>query len=296
MKQQIAGFLGELAEELGWSPELEQARVREETTQPEKKTKPAVLTPDPQRIEDLRSLATPVDRLRAELDHLHATVKHLGSEVIQLRAQMAQIRSLPTPPDAPEIDELTPAPVPGVLPATATRTVVEPQIETEAKPEPVADVAQRETAAPEARPWPPQLVPKPDVEPAGTRVTDRPTVNTDPVEAVAAASVAVESVSVSEATQSGSSRLNTSEPSSTPAVSEPTTGPASQPAEAASTATPTVVEIDTHDSALEMFPSEPSASRGDSADAQAETEPERHGRGAAGYVKSIYRRMGGNES
>ena len=36
MKQQIAGFLGELAEELGWAPELDEARVRPEITRPER--------------------------------------------------------------------------------------------------------------------------------------------------------------------------------------------------------------------------------------------------------------------
>ena len=78
MKQQIAGFLGELAEELGWAPELEQARVRPEMSKPARPQEPAILTPDPG---DLRSLATPVDRMRGELEQLRATVKHLGSEV-----------------------------------------------------------------------------------------------------------------------------------------------------------------------------------------------------------------------
>ena len=184
MKQQIAGFLGELAEELGWSPKLEHARVREETTQPEKK-RPTVVTPDPQKLENLRSLATPADRLQAELNQLHATVKHLGSEVIQLRAQMAQIRSLPTPPDAPEIDELAPERVPSEPPATASRTVVEPEVETEA----VADVVQTNTAAPEARPWPPQLVPRPDVEPAAAVATYQPVPSTEAVKAATAVAV-----------------------------------------------------------------------------------------------------------
>ena len=78
MKQQIAGFLGELAEELGWAPELEHARVRPEMSKPARPQEPALLTPDPG---DLRSLATPVDRMRGELEQLRATVKHLGSEV-----------------------------------------------------------------------------------------------------------------------------------------------------------------------------------------------------------------------
>ena len=262
MKQQIAGFLGELAEELGWSPELEQARVREETTQPEKK-RPTVITPDPQTLENLRSLATPVDRLQAELTQLHATVKHLGSEVIQLRTQMAQIRSLPTPPDAPEIDELAPALVPGDPPATVSRTVVEPEVETEA----VADVVQTETAAHEARPWPPQLVPRPDVEPAAAAVaTDQPVPGTEPAKTATAV-----------------------------AVSEPTAEPTSPPAEAVSVSTPTVVEVDSPDSALELFPSEPAASESDSTDPQADTESGERDRGAAGYVKSLYRRMGGGQ-
>ena len=261
MKQQIAGFLGELAEELGWSPELEHARVREETTRPEKK-RPTIVTPDPQKLENLRSLATPADRLQAELNQLHATVKHLGSEVIQLRAQMAQIRSLPTPPDAPEIDELAPERVPGEPPATASRTVVEPEVETEA----VADVVQTETAAREARPWPPQLVPRPDVERAAAVATDQTVPSTEPVKAAAAV-----------------------------AVSEPTAEPPSPPAEAASISTPTVVEVDTPDSALELFPSEPAAPESDSTDPQAETESEEGDRGAAGYVKSLYRRMGGTQ-
>ena len=101
MKQQIAGFLGELAEELGWAPDLDQARVRPELSRPEKPRKAAVFTPD-QR--DIRSLATPDERMRGELEQLRASVKHLGSEVTQLRAQMAHLRRLPAPPDAEDID------------------------------------------------------------------------------------------------------------------------------------------------------------------------------------------------
>ena len=76
---------------------------------------------------------------------------------------------------------------------------------------------------------------------------------------------------------------------------EPTAEPASPPAEAASISTPTVVEVDAPDSALELFPSEPAAPESDSTDPRAETESEERDRGAAGYVKSLYRRMGGTQ-
>ena len=100
MKDRIAGFLGELAEELGWTPDFEHARVRPETTGPAIR-RPTVLTPD----DDSATLrATPVERMQTEINQLHSTVKHLGSEVIQLRAQMAKSRSVPVPPDAEEAE------------------------------------------------------------------------------------------------------------------------------------------------------------------------------------------------
>ncbi len=119
MKQQIAGFMGELAEELGWAPELADARVRPEVSQPATPRKPALLSAD----RDPNSLATPVDRMLRELEQLRATVKHLGTEVIQLRAQMAHLRRLPSPPDA---DETNVAEAAGSGVAVAAAPPIEP--------------------------------------------------------------------------------------------------------------------------------------------------------------------------
>ena len=127
MKEQIAGFLGELAEELGWEPDLEEPRVRPEITEREKQAEkpaastPVALTPDPAPQE-----GTPaIDRLRAELHQLRSTVKHLGAEVIQLRSQLAQLRDLPVPPDAEQPESNAPrttAPEPAVLSPVAPST------------------------------------------------------------------------------------------------------------------------------------------------------------------------------
>ncbi len=74
MKRQIAAFLGELAEELGWAPELEESRVRPEETGSENRTSERMPSVVPR-------FASPVDILSAELKQLRKTVNHLGSEV-----------------------------------------------------------------------------------------------------------------------------------------------------------------------------------------------------------------------
>ena len=152
MKQQIAGFLGELAEELGWAPELEQARVRPEMSKPARPQEPAILTPDPG---DLRSLATPVDRMRGELEQLRATVKYLGSEVIQLRAQMAHLRRLPAPPDADATDVAAAIAMDSAAEVDAASAVEIPQIK---------GVSTAKGVEPDSRPWPPPLITKPAEE------------------------------------------------------------------------------------------------------------------------------------
>ena len=275
MRQQIAGFLGELAEELGWAPDLDHARVKPETSRPERPKKSAVIMPDPQ---DLRSLATPVDRLRAELDQLHSTVKHLGSEIIQLRAQM---RRLPAPPDADVVDDVTPE-----IDVAAGPPHVDPD-GTERPPiEGVSDTA---TAEPEARPWPPQLVPVPTAEPAPTVTPSQPDAATEP--AATEAPAARESVDTDRVTAT----VANDGPHGT--EQEPTPEPVAEPAAVLSEPTPNVVEVDAPDSALELFPSEPASPADDTAGAEERNEvaqEQEDEAGATAYGKSLYRRMGGS--
>lgn len=99
MKRQIAAFLGELAEELGWAPELEESRVRPEETESAHRTSERMPSVVPR-------FASPVDILSAELKQLRKTVNHLGSEVTHLRTQLAKVRRMPIPPDAEESSSL----------------------------------------------------------------------------------------------------------------------------------------------------------------------------------------------
>ena len=282
MKQQIAGFLGELAEELGWAPDLDQARVRPEMSQPEQPQTPAVPAPDPR---DLRSLTTPVERMRGELQQLRATVKHLGSEVTQLRAQMAHLRRLPVPPDADDPDVAEAA---GSGVEVAAAAPVEPsRTDGEA-------VSTTEAGVPEARPWPPQLVTRPAAEAAAAVSGQQPVADRPPV---AEAPPAHEPVEQSENVESAVNRAaDDTAPEATPA--DPAAGSVDQQPAAQETATTsTVEEVDEAESGLELFASEP-ASGGDDqshdetpsgAGVKDSTDVKRSG-------KSLYRRMGSGTS
>lgn len=260
IKEQIAGFLGELAEELGWTPELEDARVKPERSEPATRRQPAVLTPDPR---DPLSLTTPFDRMRAELVELRSTVKHLGAEIIQVRAQMAQLRHLPAPPDASDVNVAVPPPR-----DDHSRTEV-------------AAVSHSEAAEPEARPWPPKVA--------------SPPAAAAPMLAARESSDATE-----EGTEIGHSEARQLKPT------RPAVEPIPEPAEAAidhvaATASkddaPTVIAVDEPDSALELFPAEPGTNEDDPADgADGTGSAEADAPGSTGYMKSLYRRMGGGAS
>lgn len=187
MKQQIAGFLGELAEELGWAPELAQARVRPEMSQPPTPRKPVVLSADSR---DPNSLATPVEGMLRELEQLRATVKHLGSEVIQLRAQMAHLRRLPSPPDADRA-EVAEAVGGGVVVAAAS-PIEPPQPDREA----VSTGAVSTTDASELQPRPrrPQRVNTPATETAAVVSVHQPVSERSPAVEAPPGSLARESV------------------------------------------------------------------------------------------------------
>lgn len=141
MKHQIASFLGELAEELGWEPELEdEIRVKGETNEPAQQT----------AQKDARS-SSHAARLARDLRQLREKLEHLSSEVTELRAQMARLRGVPAPPDAlpqPPIEWQDAAPPP---PALGLGT---PPAESPAAASPALS-SQIESA--EDRPWPPRL-------------------------------------------------------------------------------------------------------------------------------------------
>ena len=98
MKRQIADFLGELAEEMGWAPQAPEPRI----TPPRLPASPST-TPRAPRQDDT---------LRSEVTRLRGTVEHLSSEITNLRAEMARLRNLPAPPDAFEaaVPEVASAP------------------------------------------------------------------------------------------------------------------------------------------------------------------------------------------
>ncbi len=133
MKHQIASFLGELAEELGWEPELEdEIRVKGETNEPAHKT----------AQKDARS-SSHAARLARDLRQLREKLEHLSSEVTELRAQMARLRGVPAPPDAlpqPPVEWQDAAPPPPALGPAAPSPALSSQIESA-----------------EDRPWPPRL-------------------------------------------------------------------------------------------------------------------------------------------
>ena len=266
MKHRIAGFLGELAEELGWTPELEHARVKPETTERTPIRSPSVLTPD----DDSPALrATPVERMQAEINQLQSTVKHLGSEVINLRAQMAKLRSVPVPPDA--------MPVRADDSGAYARTESGPHdldrpSETDAgQHESAAHLSAMPAVEPAERQWPPRLVPVP-----------APVV-TAPHNALFGQSEDTEDIEETESTSP--TDVPASEPATVevgglaaqpeptgcveiapaPSVQETPDGPVTEtpaqrlePEPYPAASAPTIIEIgDSPEAGLELFPSEP---------------------------------------
>ena len=250
MKQQIAGFLGELAEELVWAPELAHARVRPEMSQPATPRQPAVLSADPR---DPNSLSTPVDRMLRELEQLRATVKHLGSEVIHLRAQMAHLRRLPSPPDAGETDVAEA--VGGRVAVAAAPHIEPPQADRDAVS--TDAVSTTDATEPETRPRRPQLVTTPAAETASAVSVHQPVSERSPAVEAPPASLANESVNHSEVVES------------TVDSAPDDTGPAA---------------------GLELFASEPSSNGDDQPDEALSAAGTGGSAGAKGHVKSRRRR------
>ena len=267
MKHRIAGFLGELAEELGWTPEFEQARVKPETTETTPMRRPTVLTPD----DDSPALrATPVERMQVEINQLHSTVKHLGSEVINLRAQMAQLRSVPVPPDArPESPDAGDAFArTESLPRDFDRTG-----ETDAgQSKSVAHLSAAPAVEPVERPWPPRLIPVPaPVVPDPHSASSQPRGDSEEVESTSPRDVPAPTPAAAEVRSltaqpepAGSVEISqASSADETP--DEPPIDAAAQPMEveppAPAASSPTIIEIgDSPESGLELFPSEPDPS------------------------------------
>lgn len=271
MKQQIAGFLGELAEELGWAPELDEARVRTETSRPERPGKPAVLTPDPR---NLRSLSTPIDRMRIELDQLRATVKHLGSEVIQLRAQMAQLRRLPLPPDADDAALME-----------------------------VEGGSHKETMEPEAGPWAPHLVTTAVTEPVSVVSSHHPVPAGSPAVEVPRTAPAPEPVGRGgnvESTVDDTPDISEPEATSDEVVTDPVATSVDDRSLAPTTtgASAPASDVDEPEDGLELFASESAQDEADrragGKNPSAADTPDRADKtDKKGLVKSLYRRMGG---
>ena len=145
MKRQIAEFLGELAEELGWEPELEDQRVRLE---PETTTPVGILKirSEPEPPARTRVASSPPD-LNTEVRHLRSSLNHLSSEVTHLRAEMARLKKLPAPPDS-ERDA-----------STAAESKWTPKVAESKRVTPTA------AGMGDIRPWPAHLVPQPAPEP-----------------------------------------------------------------------------------------------------------------------------------
>ena len=278
MKHRIAGFLGELAEELGWTPEFEHARIKPERTRPPEKataSRPAVLTPD----DDSPALrASPVALLQAEVKQLHSTGRHLGSEVISLRAQMAKLRSLPIPPDADTEDADR-----NDATADSTQHTLDRFSPSDAgQDESTATRASVRVREPEARPWPPRLIPVPPVEPASSSastpkdgdneamgdaaavadvIPQLPAAAPDLETAVQPQPAAVVEAAAMSPAHDGHDAHEVVEPVSPSAEAVP---------DAPGTRSPTIIEIgDSPESGLELFPSEPGPSASLSAEADA---------------------------
>ncbi len=287
MKHRIAGFLGELAEELGWTPQFEQARVKPATTETAPKRRPTVLTPD----DDSPALrATPVERMQAEINQLCSTVKHLGSEVINLRAQMAQLRSVPVPPDAKaeHADGGDAYARTESLPDDFDRPS-----ETDAgRDESPAHLSAAPAVEPAERPWPPRLIPVPaTVVTAPHRTSSRQLGDTEEIEstsptAVPAATPATAEVGGVTAQPEPAGTVEIAQaPSVDETPDEPVIDASAQPTEvepqAPAASSPTLIEIgDTPESGLGLFPSEPGPSEDVTAGAGANASTEDADRGS----------------
>jgi hypothetical protein len=285
MKHRIAGFLGELAEELGWTPEFEQARVKPETTEITPIRVPRVLTPD----DDSPALrATPVERMQAELNQLHSTVKHLGSEVINLRAQMAQLRSVPVPPDAkpqPTDDGDAHART-GSVPRDCDR----PGETCTGQDESSAHLSAATAVEPVERPWPPRLIPVPaPVVPDPDGASSQPRRDTEAAESASPSEVPAPTPATAEVPglTAQPDPAGSVEIAQAPSADETPAGPvieaSAQPTEvesgARSASVPTIIEIgDSPESGLELFPSEPDSSENVTAGAGASTPTDDTGR------------------
>ena len=123
MKKQIADFLGELAEEMGWSPEPGEPRITQPTSKPARPVAPATDRVQSAAPPPLAAPAAPtanapstapagrapsqfearthrMDLIETQVKQLRRTVEHLASEITNLRTEMARLRHMPAPPDA----------------------------------------------------------------------------------------------------------------------------------------------------------------------------------------------------
>ena len=268
MQDRIGGFLGELTEELGWTPKLEHARVKPATTETTMQ-RPRVLTPD----DDSPELwATPVERLQAEVSQLRSTVKPLGSEVINLRAQMAKLRSVPVPPDAEDVEaaEIARArPRSGQDESTPTQSTwydfYRPTQEDESHTISTVPLSAGPGVEQGERPWPPRLIPVPPranatiPEPAtvSEHCEDTPVGPSEPRESRERVAVDASETPTS-ATPNPSVETDSTTPAHEAADRGPAEPPTSEPESDNLTTAPTIIEIDdAPESGPELFPSEP---------------------------------------
>ena len=234
MKRQIAEFLGELAEELGWEPELEDQRVRLE---PETTTPVGILKirSEPEPPARSRVASSPPD-LNTEVRHLRSSLNHLSSEVTHLRAEMARLKKLPAPPDS-ERDA-----------STAAESKWTPKVAESKRVTPTA------AGMGDIRPWPAHLVPQPAAEPASPAreaAVEKP-VQHDPVP--------VEPLPDPVQVEPLRDPVSV-EPPQDPVQVEPLREPVpAEPLREPESATPVPTEIDA-DSPLELFPSEPRSAK-----------------------------------
>lgn len=235
MKHQIASFLGELAEELGWAPELDdEIRVKDETTEPAYRTDHA----------DQRT-SSPASRLARDLRQLREKLEHLSSEVTELRAQLARVRGVPTPPDAlpqPPADwqstATPPAPPQLGLASTPPESPAEPALEASAN-----------LVSAENRPWPPALfstaIPAADPDPVD--FDDGPEADSgDELGGAAADTVGIED------TEAAADVMVAATPDT-----ETPDDPAAELTADSDVSAADASAADDLDSALELFPSEP---------------------------------------
>ena len=252
MKRQIAVFLGELAEELGWEPELEDQRVRLE---PETTTPVGILKirSEPEPPARTRVASSPPD-LNTEVRHLRSSLNHLSSEVTHLRAEMARLKELPAPPDS-ERDA-----------STAAESKWTPKVAESKRVTPTA------AGMGDIRPWPAHLVPQPAPEPASPAreaAVEKPVPHDpvpveplpDPVQVEPLPDpVSAEPLRDPVPVEPPQDPVPV-EPLREPVPAEPLREPLSvEPLREAESATPVPTEIDA-DSPLELFPSEPRSAK-----------------------------------